>query len=124
MSDFVQRLELDDLLRHITAKVDRAQRQAACATEECKCLSNALEIATVQIRQLTTWLLPLLSAEQREVLGLLPHRAVAMKAAAETGVFTSQQIEDLKAVGAHFVVQPNDDGPCFNRDHNATTEGR
>lgn len=70
MVETMSRVEIEDLFRHLTTKVDRAQLQAACAMEEAKCLSHALEVACYQIRQLTTWLVPLLSAEQQEVIGV------------------------------------------------------
>jgi hypothetical protein len=70
MDNFVSRQEFDDMIRHLTTKADRAQQQAACAMEEAKCLSAALAIVSFQIRQLTTWLVPLLSAEQQEAIGV------------------------------------------------------
>ena len=70
MHETMSRVEVEDLFRHLTTKADRAQHQAACAMEEAKCLRRALVIASWQIRQLTTWLVPLLSVEQQEVIGV------------------------------------------------------
>lgn len=70
MTETMSRVEIEDLFRHLTMKADRAQHQAECAMEEAKYLSRALEIVSYQIRQLTAWVVPLLSVEQQVVIGV------------------------------------------------------
>lgn len=83
MTDFVSRTEFDDMIRHLTTKVDRAQQQAACSTEECKHLANALEIVSYQVDQLRTWLVPLLSIEQQECIGVESRAGVLQSSSVE-----------------------------------------
>lgn len=48
----------------------------------------------------------------------------SMLAAPEVGSFTAGEVAAFKSLGALFNPAAADEGPCYNRDDNATTEGR
>jgi len=149
MGETLSRVEFEDQLRHLTVKLDRAASLNAATHDEVVCVSRSLAIATFQIKQLWSLLVPLLSAEQRELLGvearagvttepLVDERSVEANDAREfsallrcerseplasakretgsTVTLGGAQLDALKTLGSMFVVQPNDEGPCFNRD--------
>jgi hypothetical protein len=96
VSDVVSRSELDDRLLLLSCHVARAESLATAARDENLVLRLQLEVAGHQIRELQRWVVPMLSAQQRELLGVELRRGVGppVVVADVDSVFTPSAIAD------------------------------